>query len=401
MQHCEHNEELCRQLMFISNHYRKNKQGFYANAFRKAVHALGDLSEQIQRPIIIEDVFTPKKGMPITEENIKNTKGSKHYPVKNVGKGIAQKIFQFLQKGQIDEYALATRNKLIDKKISQGKVKSRKPNDQAILNLSKVSYIGTATAKDFVNNHGFKTVSQLKKAAKSGKIDKKGAVTFTSPAGKKVKLSNNQRMMLHYHDKLKRVPREFISMFEKTLRYLLKQEFGPPKQGSKYYDVVFGGSYRRGAKDSGDIDILVKGNAFELKQFVDLLKNWGVIFDTLSEGKHDFKGMGRCPGMKDFIFRIDIMFTNPENWNAALAHFTGNDVLNRMMRLKAQDLREWNGKKFPHGAILSQKGLLVRGSDNKATKKRVVPGGLKSERQLFEILGMRYLKPEQRGDKMR
>jgi len=338
MQHCEHNEELCRQLMFISNHYRKNKQGFYANAFRKAVHALGDLSEQIQRPIIIEDVFTPKKGMPITEENIKNTKGSKHYPVKNVGKGIAQKIFQFLQKGQIDEYALATRNKLIDKKISQGKVKSRKPNDQAILNLSKVSYIGTATAKD-------------------GKIDKKGAVTFTSPAGKKVKLSNNQRMMLHYHDKLKRVPREFISMFEKTLRYLLKQEFGPPKQGSKYYDVVFGGSYRRGAKDSGDIDILVKGNAFELKQFVDLLKNWGVIFDTLSEGKHDFKGMGRCPGMKDFIFRIDIMFTNPENWNAALAHFTGNDVLNRMMRLKAQDLREWDGKKFPHGAILSQKGL--------------------------------------------
>ena len=33
---------------------------------------------------------------------------------------IAQKIFQFLQKGQIDEYALATRDKLIDKKISQG-----------------------------------------------------------------------------------------------------------------------------------------------------------------------------------------------------------------------------------------------------------------------------------------
>ena len=134
---------------------------------------------------------------------------------------------------------------------------------------------------------------------------------------------------------------------------------------------------------------------------MDLLKNWGVIFDTLSEGKHDFKGLGRCPGMKDFIFRIDIMFTNPENWTAALTHFTGSDGLNRMMRLKAQDLHEWNGKKFPNGAILSQKGLLVRGADNKSTKERVVPGGLKSERQLFEILGMRYLKPEQRGDKLR
>jgi DNA polymerase/3'-5' exonuclease PolX len=105
--------------------------------------------------------------------------------------------------------------------------------------------------------------------------------------------------------------------------------------------------------------------------------------------------------MKDFIFRIDIMFTNPENWTAALTHFTGSDGLNRIMRLKAQDLHEWNGKKFPNGAILSQKGLLVRGADNKSTKERVVPGGLKSERQLFEILGMRYLKPEQRGDKLR
>ena len=199
MQHCEHNQELCRQLMFISNHYRKNKEGFYANAFRKAVYALSDLSEQLQRPIVIEDVFNPKKGMDITEENIKNTKGSKYYPVKNVGKGITQKIFQFLQKGQIDEYTLAVGNKLIDKKIGQGKVKSRKPTDQAILNLSKVSYIGTATAKDFVNNHGFKTVSQLKTSAKSGKIDKKGAVTFTSPAGKKVKLSNNQRKIGRAH----------------------------------------------------------------------------------------------------------------------------------------------------------------------------------------------------------
>ena len=103
----------------------------------------------------------------------------------------------------------------------------------------------------------------------------------------------------------------------------------------------------------------------------------------------------------DFNCDDDIMFTKPENWNAALMHFTGNDVLNRLMREKAKELREYDGKKYPHGAILSQKGLFVRGANNKSSGKRVIPGGLKSEKQLFDILGMKYLPPTQRGSKIK
>jgi len=223
---------------------------------------------------------------------------------------------------------------------------------------------------------------------------KKGDTVFEAPDKTKVKLTQNQQKMLKYHSKLKRIPRKFISVFEETVRYLLNNKYG-----SGTYDLVFGGSYRRGAKDSGDIDIIIKSTHFNLKNFIELLEKNKLVFDTLSLGNHDFKGLGRCPGMKDFIFRIDVLFTKEVNWIAALNHYTGNDVLNRLLREKAQKIRNWEGKKLPYGAILSQNGLFIRNSNSVSSKKRLIKGGLKTEKQLFDILGIKYLTPTKRGTK--
>lgn len=394
MQRCEYNEELCRQFTFMADYYvKKGKFMPYGMTYQKAVRALNELGTKLGRSVKITDVFIPRKNVEITEENIKKSRGK--FPIKGVGKGVAQKILQFQKSGSVEEYKLAKKDKLLDKKIKQGKVTAPTTTSKAIRALSKVSYIGEATAKKLVNDYGFKNVSELRKAAKIGYFDS-GSYITKSPDGKTLKFTKNQKKMIDYHSRLKRIPRAFTKALEETTKHLLDKNFG-----KNSYQLAFGGSYRRGAKDSGDIDILIKSDVFTLKDFVKLLKKWGVVFDTLSEGKDDFKGLGRCPGMKKFIFRIDIMFTKPENWNAALMHFTGNDVLNRLMREKAKELREYNGKKYPHGAILSQKGLFIRGANNKSSGKRVIPGGLKSEKQLFDILGMKYLPPSQRGSKIK
>jgi len=372
---------------------KKGKFMPYGMTYQKAVRALNELGTKLGRSVKITDVFIPRKNVEITEENIKKSRGK--FPIKGVGKGVAQKILQFQKSGSVEEYKLAKKDKLLDKKIKQGKVAAPTTTSKAIRALSKVSYIGEATAKNLVNDYGFKNVSELRKAAKIGYFDS-GSYITKSPNGKTLKFTKNQKKMIDYHSRLKRIPRAFTKALEETTKHLLDKNFG-----KNSYQLAFGGSYRRGAKDSGDIDILIKSNVFTLKDFVKLLKKWGVVFDTLSEGKDDFKGLGRCPGMKKFIFRIDIMFTKPENWNAALIHFTGNDVLNRLMREKAKELREYDGKKYPHGAILSQKGLFIRGANNKSSGKRIIPGGLKSEKQLFDILGMKYLPPSQRGSKIK
>ena len=379
MQDCKYNEELCSQLIFISRYYTKHGKRFpYGITYSKAVKGLSDFSAKNQRKIRLEDYTVSK--------------------IKGIGKGIGKKITQYLDTGVIDESLLAKINKLIDKKIAEGKIKPKTTTDKAIDALSQISYIGVKSATELVEKYGFTTIASLEKAVKdskkSGKKQKSdGPITIMTPNGKTTKLTKNQRKMLFYHKKLKRLQRAFIKIFEETTRHLLKETYG-----TAGYNVVFAGSYRRGAETSGDIDIIIKSTKFTLEQFVKLLKDWGVIFDTLTSGKSDFKGLGRCPGMKDFIFRIDILFTTTNNWIPSLTHFTGNDTLNRMMRLKAKELKvDSSGKVLKHGAILSQNGLFVRAHNGKSTGVRIKPGGFKTEKALFKQLGVRYLTPTERG----
>ena len=247
-----------------------------------------------------------------------------------------------------------------------------------------------------VKKYGFTTVASLEKAVKVSekKGKKEGGITIPTPNGKTTKLTKNQRKMLGYHKKLKRLPRTFIKIFEETTKHLIEKIYG-----TTGYEMVFAGSYRRGTVTSGDIDIIIKSTIFTLKQFVDILKRWGVVFDILTLGTRDFKGLGRCPGMKNFIFRIDILFTTKEKWIPSLVHFTGNDTLNRMMRTKANELTtDSKGKKLKYGGILSQNGLFIRDSYGKSTGVRVKPDGFKTEKELFKQLGIRYLSPLSRGD---
>ena len=66
------------------------------------------------------------------------------------------------------------------------------------------------------------------------------------------------------------------------------------------------GSYRRGAKTSGDVDILVTGDG--RKDLINQLKKEGIICHTLADGKKKFMGMAVLPsGSK--MRHIDIIET--------------------------------------------------------------------------------------------
>lgn len=134
---------------------------------------------------------------------------------------------------------------------------------------------------------------------------------------------------------------------------------------------VIAGSYRRGAESSGDIDLLIEDT--NINEIVNILEPYLVATLALKE---EFKGIFRLS--EDHVARrIDITIVN--NMSFALLHATGSDQFNKLMRMRAIEL----------GYKLSQYDL------------EGYEGEINDERDIFEALGVEYLRPEERNDGVR
>jgi DNA polymerase/3'-5' exonuclease PolX len=87
--------------------------------------------------------------------------------------------------------------------------------------------------------------------------------------------------------------------------------------------------------------------------------------------------MGFCKYDKFPVRRIDIRFIPFLSWYPALLYFTGSKELNLMMRNKAKKL----------GYKLNEYGLF-KGSKNIYVE---------SEEEIFDLLEMKYLEPQERN----
>ena len=317
-------KEFIKGLTILAKYYKVNKQGFRSNAYYRAITILNNYNGPM--------------------DNIIKLKG--------IGKGISKKLDQLINTGVIPDVEEAKKGLLIERKVKEGKIKKLSAKDKVINKLSQISWIGTSTAKKLYAQ-GYRSLTALKKRPSS-------------------LLNKNQLVMLKYHNKLKPIPRAFIQMFEKALNALLIKTF---KKSN--FKMLIGGSYRRGAQESGDIDVVVRSNEFTLDDFIALLREYNLIVETLGHGKTDFKCIAQCPAKKKRFFRLDILFATKESWAAAVLAYTGNAALNRAMRVEA-------GKK---GMKLSQHGLFY------ANK----PLPLTTERSIFKKLGMKYIPPHLRG----
>lgn len=263
----------------------------------------------------------------ITEENqIPLTKTSKIYA----------KVKQFLEEGTIEGVEELT--------VSQNVYRE----------LIKVAEIGPSKAKDLIENHGIKSLEDL---------------------GKNLDLLNEKQKIGYKYWKTDclRIPREEILANREI--YLDIARNIPD------FDLEITGSFRRGSKESGDIDILItsKNNDTKVfKTFVNLLIERKYLLDTLAYGNKKYMGYGCLNG--GIPRRIDIIYCSPSEYPFTLLYFTGCGSFNVKMREYCIKL----------GYKLNEKGLF-----HSATNKSV-DYTFRNERDIFEFLNLLYVEPNDR-----
>jgi len=184
-------------------------------------------------------------------------------------------------------------------------------------------------------------------------------------------LNNKQKIGLaYYNDLLQKTPYKEAEEHNKYIGNILK---------NIEYNMV--GSFRRKKELIGDIDILIKDNpTFDLKKFIKKMTEDGYILELLASGKNKF--MGICKLKNNIPRRIDILVADG-NYYFALLYFTGSYQFNIIMRNKALEL----------GYSLSEYGF-----KDKNTNKLLddLNNTVKNEKDIFKILNMKYVKPEDR-----
>jgi NAD-dependent DNA ligase/DNA polymerase/3'-5' exonuclease PolX len=226
--------------------------------------------------------------------------------------------------------------------------------------LSDVYGIGPKKAKDLVAG-GITTIEQLR--AQQDKV-----------------LNNTQKVGLkYYEDILERIPRKEIDRFADVFQIM----FDKVKDAGARYEIV--GSYRRGAQDSGDIDVILTSKSeTTFKKFVDGLIAEKVIIEVLSRGPSKCLVIAKLP-LARHARRVDFLFSTPEEYAFSVLYFTGSKAFNTVMR----------GHALTRGYSLNEHGL-SKVVDKKQEEK--VTQGFNSEMDIFIFLGLVYKEPNERID---
>lgn len=269
-----------------------------------------------------------------------------------VGAKIAKKIDEFIQTGKLQKLE---------------KIRANDDN-KAIAELTKVSGIGPAAAKKFVNE-GIRTIEDLRQ--------------------NEDKLNRHQKIGLKYLEEFQQsIPRSEMEKMEKKIKKEIKQV-------DEKYVVTLCGSYRRGADKSGDVDVLLTHTSFTsnskqennyLKEVTDHLQECKFITDIIHQGKTKSTAVCQLKSKSEKTYlhrRIDIRFIPHDQYYCGVLYFTGSDLFNQDMRAAA----------LAAGFTLNEYTIQPVGSTG-------VPGEplpVTCERDIFEYINYPYKKPEERN----
>ena len=250
------------------------------------------------------------------------------------------------------------------------------PTDQALKVFLGVYGVGWHQAQKWVHQ-GFRSLEDLKE--------------------NHIELTKNQKVGLeHYEDFQTRIPRDEVTQ----LGAIVTEALHEIDQG---FESIIGGSYRRGATSSGDIDIIITHptspltyiNTIVLETLIPQLFHQGFLTACLAVTSRDAgtKWHGACqlpsptseapkPQHREENpwRRIDLLLVPREELGAATLYFTGNDIFNWSMRLLAR-------KK---GMRLNQRGLykdVARTRSGEKMNEGNKTAG-RDERAIFEALGV-------------
>lgn len=216
--------------------------------------------------------------------------------------------------------------------------------------------------------------------AKSGELVAAGITTIAmlreAVAANPALLTDGQKVGLkHYESLLERIPRSEMDMHAAVIRTFMPAEF--------QHEIV--GSYRRGAANSGDIDVLIcaprtlsaEYSQALFKQYIGALTQKGYITDVLAQGDKKCMAVCRVNGAHR---RLDLLLTPAEEYAYAILYFTGSDKFNMAFRRHASDM----------GYTLNEHRMLPTRAGVSA-----VPS-MSTEADIFRFLGLRYVEPKNR-----
>jgi len=314
------NKDLASIFSKIALYLRVDDVPFKPQAYERAADAIEALQESV------ESVY--KIG---GNKNLENISG--------VGRGIAEKIEEYIKTGKIAEYE---------------ELREKIPVD--IEELTRIEGVGPKMVRDLYKYLKVKTLTDLEKAARAGKI----------------------RDLPHFGEKTEQNILQGIEFVKRSSgRWLLgtiypfvKDLIGKLEDSPAITRAVAAGSFRRMKETVGDVDILITTNKPKkaIEYFLSLVsyeKIWG-------------KGTTKVSVRTTEGFDIDVRVLPQEIFGAGLQYFTGSKEHNVKIRTYAAS----------KGFKLSEYGLFKG-------KKLVV---CKTEEEVYKTLGMEYIEPELRED---
>ena len=249
--------------------------------------------------------------------------------------------------------------------------------------LAQVHGVGPVKAKKLIEA-GILTIDDLRAAS----------------AADETLLHDCQKAGLKYFDSLQeRIPRAEMTKHEAFLRTYLCPE----------WDITVVGSYRRGAANSGDIDVLITNNhnnhsnhsnttitdttmtdttitkeieeKFETMVLVFRAIGYIVPDGILALGGRKFMGICRL-SKRSKPRRLDLMLTPRSEYPYAILYFTGSDKFNIGMRGRAREL----------GYTMNEHTMKPLEDEDHV---KIVPP-MESEEDIFRFLNMEWTSPTNR-----
>ena len=293
------------------------------------------------------------KQIEIFPDSITNTAQIAELP--GIGKGTLARVDEFLKNHTLLE---------IDDFCNQNDCDTILYNKPNVLydDLITIFGIGDKLAKKLINTYKIKSVKELQKLVKENKI----------------LLPDNVKTGLKYFGKIKNnIPRSEITQIREFIYDIFEK-----LDTNIIFDIC--GSFRRKKLTSNDIDLLVTSYDLQsiedsnkiMKKIIDALYEHTFLIESLTDEESQTRFMGFCKYMNNPIRKIDIRIVPIESFFPAYLYFTGSYEFNERMR----------GIAKRQGYKLNEYGLYKN--------EKIIQ--IYSEKDVFDILGMKYLEPQNR-----
>eukprot|EP00177_Eucheuma_denticulatum_P001435 GFKZ01002585.1.p1 GENE.GFKZ01002585.1~~GFKZ01002585.1.p1 ORF type:complete len:631 (-),score=52.40 GFKZ01002585.1:13-1848(-) len=298
------NERICELLGVVLQSCQAKKEHFRAIGYQRAIAKIKGLRHDLMTLAQVRELCAGR----------------------GVGHKIEAKIMEVITTGRLRQAEAVLEN----------------VDNITVRDLCQVWGVGPVKALNLIA-HGIKSILDLRDAVKKDPNI----------------LDRNQKIGLrHYEDLLLRIPRRYVAELERFVAMVAKSI-------DQNLHVQVAGSYLRGKKDCGDVDIIIRGTESALKggfpKLINALKKKGVLTDDLIIGGSKYFGIFRFPGRPHG--RVDLFAVPEREYPFALLTYTGSAVFNRYVG--AQGLR--------HD---SQYSAVIFSRPNFVLSFHVTPGGV-------------------------